>query len=187
MAGVVTRHPERMMSSAACCDRLLLAAGAATWSLDQGGVDMEANEPEFGPIDVAVIGYPAGAPMTGEAVPIVLDLVDRGIVRVLDARLVRKDPDGTFSGFDLADLDEDSAGDLTVFAGASTGLVGDDDVALVAAEIEPGSAALMLVYENRWAAPFIAAVRRNGGVLITTQRVGTQELMDALDAAEANA
>jgi hypothetical protein len=146
---------------------------------------MEANEPEFGPIDVVVIGYPAGAPMTGEAVPIVLDLVDRGIIRVLDARFVRKDADGTFSGFDLADVDEDSAGDLTVFAGASTGLLGDDDDARAAAEIEPGSAALMLLYENRWAAPFIAAVRRNGGELITSHRIGAQELMDALDAAEA--
>jgi hypothetical protein len=155
--------------------------------LDLGGLDMEGNEPEFGPIDVAVIGYPAGAPMTGEAVPILLDLVDRGIVRVLDVRFVRKDPDGTFSGFDLADLDEESAGDLTVFAGASTGLLGDDDVALAASEIEPGSAALILVYENRWAASFIAAVRRNGGVLIASQRVGAQELMDALDAAEAAA
>jgi hypothetical protein len=148
---------------------------------------MEANEPESGPIDVVVIGYPAGAPMSGEAVPILLDLVDRGIIRVLDARFVRKDADGTFSGFDLADLDENSAGDLAAFAGASTGLLDDDDVAVAAAEIEPGSAALMIVYENRWAAPFIAAVRRNGGVLIANQRVGAQELMDALDAAEANA
>ena len=148
---------------------------------------MEVDEPEFGPIDVVVIGYPAGAPMTGEAVPIVLDLVDRGIIRVLDARFVRKDADGTFSGFDLADLDEDGAGDLTVFAGASTGLLGDDDDALAAAEIEPGSGALMLLYENRWAAPFVAAVRRNGGVLIANQRVGAQELMAAVDAAEADA
>jgi hypothetical protein len=146
---------------------------------------MEANEPEFGPIDAVVIGYPPGAPMTGEAVPIVLDLVDRGIIRVLDARFVRKDADGSFSGFDLADLDEDTVGDLTVFAGASTGLLGDDDVALAAAQIEPGSGALMLVYENRWAAPFIAAVRRNGGELIASHRVGTQELMDALDTDEA--
>ena len=148
---------------------------------------MEGTEEEFGPIDVVVIGYPPGAPMRGEAVPKFLDLVDRGIIRVLDARFVRKDADGTFSGFDLADLDEDSAGDLTVFAGATTGLLGDDDVALTAAEIEPGSAALMIVYENRWAAPFIAAVRRNGGVLIASQRIGVQDLVNALDEAEAAA
>jgi hypothetical protein len=144
-------------------------------------------EEELGPIDVVVIGYPPGAPMTGEAVPILLDLVDRGIVRVLDALFVRKDADGSFSGFDLADLDADTAGDLTVFAGATTGLLDDDDVALAAAEIDPGSAAVMIVYENRWAAPFISAVRRNGGVPIAFERVGVQAVIDALDAAEAAA
>lgn len=145
---------------------------------------MEGNEEDPGPIDVVVIGYPPGAPMRGDAIPKFLDLVDRGIIRVLDARFVRKDVDGTFSGFDLADLDQDTAGDLTVFAGATTGLLDDDDVAVTAVEIEPGSAALMIVYENRWAAPFIAAVRRNGGVLIANQRIGVQDLVDALDSAE---
>jgi hypothetical protein len=145
---------------------------------------MEASEEAFGPIDVVVIGYPAGAPMKGDAIPILLDLVDRGIVRVLDALFVRKDADGTFSGFDLADLDEDSVGDLTVFAGANTGLLGDEDVALAAAQIEPGTAAVMILYENHWAAPFVSAVRRNGGELIAFERIGVQELMDALDAAE---
>lgn len=141
---------------------------------------MNVNEEAVGPIDVVVIGYPAGSPMTGEAIPTLLDLVDRGVVRVLDALFVRKDADGTFSGVDLADLEEETAGDLTVFAGASTGMLNDDDAALVAAEIEPGSAAVMIVYENRWAAPFIAAVRRNGGVLIANERIGVQELIDAL-------
>ena len=148
---------------------------------------MEGNEVMFGPIDVVVIGYPSGAPMTGDAIPILLDLVDRGIVRVLDALFVRKDEDGTFSGFDLADVDQDTAGDLTVFAGASTGLLTDDDAAMAAAEIEPGSAAVLIVYENRWAGPFIDAVRRNGGVLIANERIGVQDLMDALEAAEAAA
>ena len=146
---------------------------------------MERNERELGPIDVLVIGYPPEAPKTGEAVPIVLDLVDRGIIRVLDAMFVIKNDDGTFSGFDIADLPVDTVGDLTAFAGASTGMLSDDDVALVAAEIEPGSGAVMIVYENRWAAPFVAAVRRSGGVLIASQRIHAQDLMDALDAAEA--
>jgi len=148
---------------------------------------MDENEVELGPIDIVVIGYPPGAPMTGEAVPILLDLVDRGIVRVLDALFVIKEEDGTFSGVDLANLDAESAGDLAVFAGASTGLIGDEDIALVAAELEPGSAAVTIVYENRWAAPFAAAVRRNGGRLIASERVSTQDLIDALDAAEAAA
>lgn len=146
---------------------------------------MEASELELGPIDVVVIGYPPGAPLTGEAAAIVVDLVDQRIIRVLDALFVIKNQDGTFSGIDIADLDADSAGDLTVFTGATTGLLSDDDVALIAAEIEPGSAAVMIVYENRWAAPFAAAVRRNGGRLIASQRISTQDLVDALDAIEA--
>ena len=146
-----------------------------------------AVEEELGPIDVVVIGFPKGAPMTGEAVPIFLDLVNRGIIRVFDALFVRKDEDGTFSGFDIADLDEDSAGYLTEFAGASTGLLDDDDAAKAAAEIEPGSAAVVIVYENRWAAPFAAAVRRNGGVLIANERIPVQTIIDALAAAEAAA
>ena len=125
--------------------------------------------------------------MTGEAIPMLLDLVDRGIVRVLDALFVQKDADGTFSGFDLTDLDDDTAGDLKVFAGASTGLLDHDDAAAAAAEIEPGAAAVMIVYENRWAAPFAAAVRRNGGQLIANERIAAQDLIDALDAAEAAA
>lgn len=148
---------------------------------------MEGSEEGIGPIDIVVIGYPPDAPMTGEAVPILLDLVDRGIIRVLDALFVRKDEDGTFSGFNLADLDEDTAGDLTAFAGASTGLIHDDDVATTAAEIEPGSAAVMIIYENRWAAPFVSAVIRNGGMLIANERIGVQDLIAALDAAEAAA
>jgi hypothetical protein len=148
---------------------------------------MEANEIELGPIDMVVIGYPPGAPMTGDAIPILLDLVDRGIVRVIDALVVTKNDDGTFSGFDVADLEPDSIGDLTVFTGAATGLIGDEDVSMVAAEIEPGTSAVMIVYENRWAGPFAAAVRRNGGRLVAFERIGTQDLLDALDAAEATA
>jgi len=146
---------------------------------------MEANEIELGPIDMVVIGYPPGAPMTGEAIPILLDLVDRGIIRVIDALVVTKNDDGTFSGFDVADLEPDSVGDLTVFTGAATGLIGEEDVSMVAAEIEPGTSAVMIVYENRWAAPFAAAVRRNGGTLVAFERIGTQDLIDALEATEA--
>ena len=145
---------------------------------------MNDSDDMFGPIDVIVIGYRPDAPMTGDAIPHFIDLVDRGIIRVLDALVVRKDADGTYSGFNLADLDADNAGDLTVFAGATSGLLGNDDVALAAAEIEPGTAAVMIVFENRWAAPFIAAVRRNGGELIASKRIGVQQLADALDAAE---
>jgi hypothetical protein len=149
-------------------------------------VVMEAHE-ELGPVDIVVIAYPAGSPMTGEAVPILLDLVDRGIVRVLDAMFVVKEQDGTYSGFEATDLDDKGLGDFAAFEGASSGLLGDEDVATAADGIEPGSAAAILVYENRWAAPFAAAVRRNGGVLVDFQRVPVQDLIASLEAAEAAA
>ena len=145
---------------------------------------MEAHEEELGPIDIVVIGYPADAPMTGEAVPLLLDLVERGIIRVLDVLFVIQDEDGTWSGFEAIDLDERGVGDLRLFEGASSGLLGDDDVATAAETLAPGTAAVMIVYENSWAAPFAAAVRRNGGVLIDNQRIPAQDLMDALDATE---
>jgi uncharacterized protein DUF6325 len=146
---------------------------------------MEAHDQELGPIDIAVIAYPAGAPMTGEAAPMLVDLADRGIIRVLDAMFVRKNEDGTFEGFEARDLDAKGVGDFTVFEGASSGLLGDEDAAKAAEAIEPGSAAVMLVYENSWAAPFVAAVRRNGGVPIAFERIPAQDVIAALDALEA--
>jgi hypothetical protein len=146
---------------------------------------MEAQAEELGPIDIVVIGFPSTAPMTGEAVPILLDLVDRKIIRVLDAMFVIKEADGTFAGFDAVDLDSKGVGDLAVFEGATSGLLGDDDAATAADSLEPGTAAVMIVYENRWAAPFAAAVRRNGGTLIDFQRIPVQDLIESLDAAEA--
>ena len=146
---------------------------------------MEAHDNELGPIDIVVIAYPAGAPMTGEAAPLLVDLVERGVIRVLDAMFVIKREDGTFSGFDATDLDEKGVGSFTVFEGASSGLLGDEDVAMAAEAIEPGSAAVMIVYENRWAAPFIAAVRRNGGVPLAFERIPAQDVIDALDALDA--
>lgn len=148
---------------------------------------MEAHAEELGPVDIVVIAYPAGAPMTGEAVPMLLDLIERGIIRVLDVMFVIKDADGTYSGFEATGLDDKSVGDFSAFEGASSGLLGDDDVATAAEGIEPGSAAALLIYENRWAAPFAAAVRRNGGRLVGFQRIPMQELIASLDAAEAAA
>jgi len=148
---------------------------------------MAVQELELGPIDVVIIGFPPGAQMTGEAMPVFFGLVDRKIIRVLDVQFVTKDEDGMFEGIDPADLDASLVGDLADFAGAASGLLSDHDIALAGSQIEPGGAAVMIVYENRWAAPFVTAVRRNGGVLITNERVHTQDLVDALDAAEAAA
>ena len=141
---------------------------------------MKAHE-EMGPVDIVMIAYPAGAPMTGEAVPILFDLVKRGIIRVLDVLLVIKEADGTYAGFQATDR----VGDCAMFEGASSGLLGDDDVSTAADDIVPGSAAVLIVYENRWAAPFAAAVRRNGGTLVGFQRVPVEDLIASLEAAEA--
>ncbi len=148
---------------------------------------MEAHNEEFGPVDIVVIAYPADAPMTGEAIPIVMDLVERGIIRILDVLFVMQNDDGTVSGFEAQDLEAGKAGDFKVFEGASTGLLGEDDAATAAAAIEPGSAAVLIAYENRWAAPFAAAVRRNGGVVVDNQRIPVEDLIRALDAVEATA
>ena len=147
---------------------------------------MEAHSEELGPVDIVVIGYPADAPMTGDAVPILLDLVERGIIRVLDVLFIMQGEDGTFAGFEATGLDEKGVGDLALFEGASSGLLGDDDVATAAA-LEPGTAAVMIVYENRWAGPFVAAVRRNGGVLLDNQRIPAADLLAALEAVESTA
>ena len=146
---------------------------------------MEAHEEEVGPVDIIVIGYPAGSPMTGEAADILVGLVDAGIVRILDAMFVAKDESGEVSGFEAKGLDDKNVGSFEVFDGASSGMLGDEDIASAGEVLEPGEAAVIIVYENRWAAPFAAAVRRNGGVLVDNQRISSQDLMDALDAAEA--
>src|SRR3954454_11421724 len=150
------------------------------------GGHMEAHD-ELGPVDIVVIGYPPDAPMTGEAAPMLLDLVERGIIRVLDVLFVTTGADGRYAGFQARDLDERGVGDFVVFEGASSGLLGQQDAATVAETLEPGTSAVLIAYENRWAAPFIAAVRRNGSVLIDNQRIPVQALVDALDAADAQA
>lgn len=140
-----------------------------------------SDDVELGPIDLVVIGYPKGAPMTGEGVPILVDLVQRGIIRVLDATIVVKEEDGTFTGLSVSDMDQDRVGDFVIFEGATTGLIGDEDLAMVAELMEPGDAAAAILYENRWAAPFASAVRRSGGRLIMSERIGAQDLMDAIE------
>jgi hypothetical protein len=140
---------------------------------------------EMGPIDYIVLEFP-GNKFTGEAFPALLDLVDRGLIHVLDLLFVRKELDGSVDALAISDLGgEDSDFDLTVFEGASSGLLGDDDVAEAAEAIEPGSSAGLLVYENVWAAPFAAAVRRSGGQLVASGRIPVQAILASLDALEA--
>ncbi|MEA2180351.1 MAG: hypothetical protein QOG77_3648 [Solirubrobacteraceae bacterium] len=148
---------------------------------------MQEHDRELGPIDIAVIAYPVGSPMTGDAVPLLLDLVDRGIIRVLDVMFVAKEEDGQFVGFEAQDLDDKGVGDFTVFEGATSGLLDQSDIAEAAQALEAGEAAAVIVYENRWAAPFAAAVRRNGGVFVANERVPLAAILDALDATQATA
>ncbi|MFJ8634858.1 DUF6325 family protein [Streptomyces sp. NPDC093568] len=138
---------------------------------------------EVGPIDYLVVEFP-GNRMTGEGFPLLVDLVDRGIIRIMDLVFVRKDADGTVSGMEIADLTGDGELDLTVFEGASSGLLGQDDIEEAAGALEPGSSAGILVYENRWAAPFAAALRRGGGRLVASGRIPVPVLAAALDATE---
>lgn len=138
---------------------------------------------ETGPIDYLVVEFP-GNRMTGEAFPLLIDLVDRGLIRILDFAFVRKDLDGSVAGMVLADLDGDSQLDLAVFEGASSGLLDPEDIDDAGTVLQPGSSAGILVYENVWAAPFASAVRRSGGQLVASGRIPVQALLAALDAAD---
>jgi hypothetical protein len=139
---------------------------------------------EMGPIDYLLVEW-SGKQPTGEAVPHLVDLVDRGLIRILDFAFIAKGEDGSVAAVEIADLG-DEANEFAVFEGASSGLLGDDDVAEAGAALEPGTSAALLVYENSWAGPFAAAVRRSGGQLVASGRIPVQSLLAALDAAEAN-
>ena len=144
---------------------------------------MSADIDEMGPIDYIVIEFP-GNKFTGEAFPALIDLVDRGLIHIIDLLFVKKDLDGSVQAPSLQDFGDEGEFDLTVFEGASTGLLGDDDIAEAASAIEAGSSAGLLVYENVWAAPFASAVRRSGGQLVASGRIPVQALLAALDALE---
>jgi hypothetical protein len=143
------------------------------------------DEMELGPVDYLVVEFP-GNHMTGEGLPLLVDLVDRGIIRILDLTFVRKDLDGSVRAFEVADFDGDGQLDLAVFEGASSGLLDDEDVARAGDVIEAGSSAGILLFENRWAAPFIGALRRGGAEVVATGRIPAAELLDALESAESH-
>jgi Family of unknown function (DUF6325) len=139
---------------------------------------------EMGPIDYVVLEWPGDAPVTGEVMPLLVDLVDRGIIRILDIGVIVKDADGSVTAGDLVELAQRDAG-LAAFDGASSGLLGQDDLEEAAAAVEPGTVAAVLVWENRWAAPVAAALRRSGGQLVASGRIPVQAILASLDAVEA--
>jgi hypothetical protein len=137
---------------------------------------------EMGPIDYILVEWPGRQP-TGEAAPHLVDLVERGIIRVLDFAFIAKDEDGTVAGIEISEV-ADQVPEMKVFEGASSGLLSDDDTAQAAEALEPGTSAALLLYENRWAAPFAAAVRHSGGQLVASGRIPVQALIGALEAVE---
>jgi hypothetical protein len=140
---------------------------------------------EMGPIDYVVLEWRGELPTAGEVQPLLLDLVDRGIIRILDVAFLTKDPDGSVSGMEVGELKQVAAA-FAEFEGASSGLLGYDDLQEAAAALEPGTSAAVLVWENRWAAPVAAALRRTGGQLVASGRIPVQAVLAALDEVEAS-
>jgi hypothetical protein len=133
---------------------------------------------ELGPVGWFVVEFP-GSKFQGEVAPALDDLIDRGIIRLLDLIILKKDTDGSLEAFELADMDESEIGRLRAYEAQLATLLGEDDVAAVAEAIEPGSTAACLVYENTWAAPFASAMRRAGGQLVADGRIPIQALLAA--------
>jgi|SRR4051794_25162192 len=140
---------------------------------------------EMGPIDYIVLEWPGRQPQ-GEVAPLIIELADRGLIRILDVALMVKGEDGSIASLDLGELDGNSAG-FSEFEGASSGLLGQEDLDEAAAALSPGTCAAVLVWENRWAAPVAVALRRSGGQLVASGRIPIQAMLAALEAAETEA
>jgi hypothetical protein len=146
----------------------------------KGDTMSEEQLEEMGPIDYIVMEWSGDVPVTGEAMTKLLELVDRGTIRILDLAFLSKDLDGSVSALDLTEV-----GGLDEFEGASSGLLGQDDLEEAATALEPGTVAGVLVWENRWAAPLATALRRSGGQLVASGRIPIQAILASLDASEA--
>ncbi|WP_222105614.1 DUF6325 family protein [Rhodococcus sp. WB9] len=138
---------------------------------------------ELGPVDWIVVEFP-GSKFNGEIAPALGDLVKRGIVRVLDLLLLKKDMDGSLEAYEVSDLDDSEIGELRSYETELAMLLSEDDVDAVAAAIDPGSTAAVLVWENTWAAPFVSATRRAGGQLVASGRIPVQALLAAIETDE---
>ena len=144
---------------------------------------------DVGPIDYLALEFP-GARLTGEGMAILVDLVDRGIIRVLDMKALVRADDGTVTAVAISDLDGDGTLDLAVFEGVESDLLDEDDLKEAASLVEPGNAVALLVYENTWAGPFVSAMRRAGAEVVASVRIPADAViarLEALEAAEASA
>lgn len=146
-------------------------------------LDIGGDIDQLGPIDYLIIEFPGGR-VTGEGLPLLLDLVARRIIRIIDLQFVQRSQDGSVTAVDLKEMDPDGARGLEAFSGASSRLLGQDDLEEARAALEPGSAAAILVYENLWAAPLAVALRKGGAQLVATGRIPVQALIAALEEAE---
>jgi hypothetical protein len=146
---------------------------------------MDTDDIEMGPIDYLLVEWPGKQP-EGEIAPYLVDLVDRGLIRILDLVFLAKGDDGSIAAMEIADVGGEAA-ELAIFEGASSGLLDDEDIDEAGSALEPGTSAALLVYENTWAGPFAAAVRRSGGQLVASGRIPVTDVLAALDAVEATA
>jgi hypothetical protein len=138
---------------------------------------------DVGPIDYLALEFP-GARVTGEGMAILLDLVERGIIRILDMKALVRAEDGTVTAVAITDLDGDGTLDLAVFDGVESDLLDEDDLSQAAALLEPGNAAALLVYENTWAGPFVSAMRRAGAEVVASMRLPADAVIARLEALE---
>jgi Family of unknown function (DUF6325) len=143
------------------------------------------DEMQLGPVDYLIVEWPSGKEPTGEGLKHLIDLSDRGLIRVIDLAFVTKDEDGTVSGLAVADLDGDGSLDLVAFQGASSGVLSEDDYNEAGAALEAGASAAILVYENSWAAPFVTAVRNSGAEVVASGRIPATDLLERLDELDA--
>ena len=141
------------------------------------------TQQHVGPIDYLAVEFP-GARLEGEALAALLDLTERGIIRILDLRVAKVSGDGVVTAVEITDLDGDGTLDVAVFAGATSGLLDDDDVAASAGLVEPGNAVGVLLYENTWAGPFVAALRRAGADVVASGRIPADDVIAMLDELE---
>ena len=140
-------------------------------------------ERDVGPIDYLAVEFPQ-AKVTGAGMAALLDLVQRGIIRILDLRFAVRGQDGSITAVALADLDHDGTLDLAVFEGSQSGLLDNDDLTQAADLLAPGSAVGLLVYENTWAGPFVTAMRNAGAEVMASGRIPAEDVIAALDALE---